>query len=106
MFVLKLSFFFVFLSTINSFELNTLLNSEQNTALVGFTYKDFKAFDLWECFEKCLGEGVCQSINFNLLSSLCQFNKDIKKFHPKKPSDRYLGVYMENPRRGKIKILS
>jgi hypothetical protein len=76
------------------------MTSESEIALEGFVYSHSTALDLWDCFKKCYVERLCQSINFNLDSTVCEFNKDIKRLNPLKSRPRYQGVYMENPKRG------
>jgi hypothetical protein len=76
------------------------VSSESNVELEGFVYKSVVANDLWDCFVKCLVERVCQSMNFNLYSMACDYNKEIKRVKNSSVRQRNLGVYMENPKRG------
>jgi len=76
------------------------ISSELNVELEGFVFKSVDAVDLWDCFTKCVANHVCQSINYNLQSLVCLFNKETKTRRPSKARGKSMAVYMENPHRG------
>lgn len=78
------------------------LSSESETELQGFVFKSFQCSELRKCFTLCMEDGVCQSINYDTRLYDCQFNRETKRRKPENAKPKYLGVYMENPKRGKL----
>ncbi|XP_048585299.1 uncharacterized protein LOC116601179 [Nematostella vectensis] len=77
-------------------------NTEQHVFLKGSVFHSYTATEIWECFQTCKANKVCQSYNYYIQTQLCEHNKETKAREPSKAVSQYLAVYMENPTRGKV----
>ena len=79
--------------------------SEYGFALVSHVYKSFFTDRLVSCYMSCSTQPACQSLNYNLADTTCEFNNDTKYFRPNHFVEKSTWVYAENPDSGKFSFL-
>ncbi|KAK3735315.1 hypothetical protein QZH41_018726 [Actinostola sp. cb2023] len=70
------------------------LRSKYGKALANHGYKKIASRDLGECIIQCSQDLKCQSSNWNLVSSVCEFNDAKYENHPKDLVKREDNIYM------------
>ena len=68
--------------------------------LTGQSFLQYKTHDIWKCFLQCEEDPQCQSINYNLESSLCEQNNRTRTARPYHYIPSAGTVYFDNPLRG------
>ena len=62
--------------------------------------------NIWSCFQACKGKSKCQSLNYDVKKFICELNNRTKRGKENKFLPLEGNVYVDNPFRGKPKILN
>lgn len=76
-------------------------DSVKGYRLDGHVLTSQRESNIWSCIQTCKGQTVCQSINYNVETSICQINNRTKKGREDKVIAMNRSVYVDNPFRGK-----
>ena len=76
-------------------------SSVEGVALTNHAYKAFVSRDMQVCYQRCVSEELCQSINFAKDRNICELNNRTLATNPLSFRNEQGVYYFENPFRGK-----
>ena len=78
-------------------------DSIEDYRLHGHVISSHRESSIWSCFQACRNTIKCQSLNYNVETSVCELNNRTKQGKPDKFVAMEGNVYADNPFRGKFK---
>lgn len=76
-------------------------DSIRDHRLEGHVVTSSRESSIWSCFQACKRKIECQSLNYNVETSICEINNRTKQGKQDKFAPFVGSVYVDNPFRGK-----
>lgn len=80
-------------------------DSIKHYKLIGHVISSQSAPNIWSCFQVCKGRIDCQSINYEVETSICEINNRAKNGKLYRFVSKMGSVYMENPFRARLGLV-